>query len=204
MKNIFNQIGKSEKQSKRKKVLIIMGILLISNVILSQMAVTDVANDKANAEQLAQVLKQLEEAKSQTEQLMAMKDNIQKNLEFLQQVNQNLQNLQRIKNIAQNQASIYNECFALKNQFAHSDFPEVILAAEQSTNSILTRTQGNILELSQILRAGFFNMNDAERLRSIREFDDETNSQLMQIKTLKILISQCQDNMRLYNNLQKN
>jgi septal ring factor EnvC (AmiA/AmiB activator) len=190
-------------KNRPKRRIMIIGILMFGTFLFSQMVVSDPTNDLANEQQLAQLVKQIEEAKEQTSKLSEMKNDLKKNLEFLQNVNSNIQNVERVKRIAEKQANIYNSCFRIKKKFGKSPFPEVILKAEKSTNVILESVKSDISELSKILNSGFFNMTDGERLNSIRNYEEESNKKLSQLRLTEKFVSDYENALEIYDGLLK-
>ena len=194
----FGSLKSKDKKTRRKRKIIGIFFLLGTVFMIAQMVVTDPEGVVSNHLQLEQMIEQVQEAQRQTSQLTKMKDGINKNLEILQTVNRNVQNIERIQAIAENQANIYNECMNIKRVYSGSDYLEVLLQSERLTNKILSNTERNISELSKILNSGFFNMNDAERLENIRNYEKETNKQLGELMTVRRFLKYYEDGLKVY------
>lgn len=177
------------KIKKNGKKAIFIVLLLGGISVFAQMGVTiveDINNDLANQERQASMLKQLQEAETQSSKLQGMKETLTKNLEYLEQVNSNLNNVQQVRNIAKRQAQLFNNCVKLKQQYSRGNTVQVALYTVETTNQILQQTQDNINELSKILSSGVFNMNDAERLQLIKGYEENTESAMAKYDMAKI------------------
>ncbi|MDR1926954.1 MAG: hypothetical protein LBQ13_04760 [Endomicrobium sp.] len=171
--------------------------LLFSLAFTAQLIVSDPGNATSNQAQLAKMVKQLQEAQEQTSELRNMKSNIQKNLDFVQKVNENVKNYERVRKIITNQEKIYNMAFSIKSEFSGSDYLQVILRSENMTNAILEQTKSNINELSKILNSGSFNMNDAERIESIRFYEEETNKQISLLSSQRSILRKYENALKI-------
>ncbi|WP_336691125.1 MULTISPECIES: hypothetical protein [unclassified Chryseobacterium] len=185
-----------------KKVITAFLLLGIGSAIYSQVGVTlveDINNDMANQERQVAMMKQLQEAQTQSSKLQGMKETIKKNLNYLEKVNSQVQNVQAIKDLAKRQAQVFNNCVRLKNKYSNNPNIEVVLYTTRATNQILQDTQNNINEISKILSSGVFNMGDADRLDFIRQYKEDTEEKMAQYDMAKAKAEKFDWAMKIYN-----
>lgn len=185
-----------------KKVITAFLLLGIGSAIYSQVGVTlveDINNDMANQERQVAMMKQLQEAQTQSSKLQGMKETIKKNLDYLEKVNSQVQNVQAIKDLAKRQAQVFNNCVRLKNKYSNNPNIEVVLYTTRATNQILQDTQNNINEISKILSSGVFNMGDADRLDFIRQYKEDTEETMAQYDMAKAKAEKFDWAMKIYN-----
>jgi len=185
-----------------KKVITAFLLLGIGSAIYSQVGVTlveDINNDMANQERQVAMIKQLQEAQTQSSKLQGMKETIKKNLDYLEKVNSQVQNVQAIKDLAKRQAQVFNNCVRLKNKYSNNPNIEVVLYTTRATNQILQDTQNNINEISKILSSGVFNMGDADRLDFIRQYKEDTEETMAQYDMAKAKAEKFDWAMKIYN-----
>lgn len=192
---------KKDIESLKIKKLKRIGLITIASLGVygsAQVIVQDPSNLSVQFENQAKLIEQIKIAQEQADKMRSMKENIQKNMQYVEEVNNQIKNLGKIQQIAKNQAVIFNRAYQIKSQFKSSKNLEVILQAEQTTNSILKGTETNIQELTKVLNSGFFNMSDADRLEQINNYERSTANTMNNLNELEILLKKYDDARSIY------
>lgn len=183
---------------KKSKKIILGALVFLGIYATAQMVVQDPANLAIQAENQTKLIQQIQIAQEQADKMRSMKEQIEKNMRYVEEVNNQIRNVSKIKQIAKNQASVFNKCYQIKNSFKNSKNLEVVLQAEQTTNSVLSVTQSNIQELSKIISNGFFNMTDGDRLEQINNYEKATFNTIESLNELQVLLKNYDEARSIY------